>query len=63
MNPNRARDMTTALTTGGVIKAIMLELFAHINDYALWVTQFGCNLIRRYKASTMVLDCKLLCCA
>jgi hypothetical protein len=51
MNPNRARDMTTALTTSGVIQAIMLKLIAHIDDYALWVIQFGCNLIRRYKAS------------
>jgi hypothetical protein len=60
MNPNRARYVAAARTTGGVIQAIVLQLIAHINYYALWVTQFSCNLIRRNKASAMVLDFKLL---
>jgi hypothetical protein len=51
MNPNGTRYVATAFTTGGVIKAIMLKLIAHIDDYAFWVIQFGRNLIRRYKAS------------
>jgi UDP-N-acetylglucosamine pyrophosphorylase len=37
MNPNGAGDVTAALTTSGVIQAIVLQLIAHINDYALWV--------------------------
>jgi hypothetical protein len=63
MNPNGTRYVTAALTTSGMIQAVMFYLIAHINDYALWVTQFGCNLIGRYKASAMVFNCKLLRCA
>jgi hypothetical protein len=37
MNPNRTRYVATALTTGGVIEAIMLGLIAHIDHYAPWV--------------------------
>jgi hypothetical protein len=59
MNPNGTRNMATALTTGGVIKAIMLKLIAYINDYALWVIQFSGNLIGGYKAS--VTECDLKC--
>jgi hypothetical protein len=59
MNPNRARDMTTALTTGGVIEAIMLGLIANIDHYTPRVIQFSGNLIGGYKAS--VTECDLKC--
>jgi hypothetical protein len=60
MNPNRTRDMTAALTTGGVIKTIMLGLVAHIDHYTPRVIQFSGNLIGGYKASVTECDFKCL---
>jgi hypothetical protein len=34
VNPNRSGHMTAALTTCGVIQAIMLGFIAHIDHYA-----------------------------
>jgi hypothetical protein len=60
MNPDCARYVTTALTTCGVIKAIVLELIAHIDHHTLWLIELSYQGISRDKTSATVLDFKVL---